>query len=117
MAARSMVRMPPVSSAAGPEVSICAGSGNSGVEAGGLAAAGESCAGLGATLAMTAGRCGAGKADGPDVFADAREPGPELHFPPPHRTGAPPQLPPPSPPPPPPPPPSQSHRPPHPRPL
>src|SRR5258705_12665289 len=69
MAARSMVRMPPVSSAAGLEVSISAGSGSSGAKAGGLAAAGESCLGLRATLATT--RSGAGEPDAAaaDVFA------------------------------------------------
>src|SRR5262249_10185342 len=85
--ARSMVRMPPVSSAAGPEVSIGAGSAGSDAEAGGLAAAGESCggfaagesyAGLGARSPATAARSAAGAppaaaglADAAGGFADA----------------------------------------------
>src|SRR6266481_5526698 len=69
MATRSMVRRPPISSAAGPEVSVSAGSGSSGATAGGLAAAGEACRDLGATLGTTC--SGAGEPDprAADVFA------------------------------------------------
>src|SRR5215467_11904074 len=72
MAARSMVRRPPVSSAGGPEASVCADSSDAGARAAGSAAGGGSCEGLETTLATTAARSGTGEPAPPaDAFAEA----------------------------------------------